>query len=164
MQTQMPALVLYTDAINHQGTIDPRYTCDSDNSSPELRWENIPPSAAGFALILEDKKDTPITHWLVYNIPPNVHHLPAGIPPQESLPNGIHQGVNSFGKLGYSGPCPAEGEGTHPYFFRLWVLSQLPRLPLRAKRAELLFGLEPFIIAEAHVVGAYRRIIHRIAG
>lgn len=35
----MTRFEITTDAINEQGQFDPRYTCDLDNSSPELRWE-----------------------------------------------------------------------------------------------------------------------------
>jgi Raf kinase inhibitor-like YbhB/YbcL family protein len=106
-----------TDAIDDRGIFDPRYTCDQDNSSPELRWQDVPPGTAGFALIAEDL-DAPsgiFAHWVIYNIPPELLHLPAGIPPQESLPNGIRQGLNSFGKLGYSGPCPPARDRAHRY-------------------------------------------------
>src|SRR5689334_4442141 len=95
---------LQTVAIRPNGTIDPRYTCDLDNSSHELRWGGMPAEAATFTLIVQDldafKNGTPknqlkgplFTHWLIYNIPGAIHHLPAGIPPQETLPNGILQG------------------------------------------------------------------------
>ena len=99
----MKRMGMTTDAVDERGFFDPRYTCDFDNSSPELRWVGVPPETKGFVLIAEDP-DAPggtFTHWVVYNIPAHVHHLPAGIPAQETLPNGIRQGVNSFGKLGY---------------------------------------------------------------
>lgn len=102
---------LTTDATDERGFLDPRYTLDLNNSSPEIRWSDIPPETRGFALILEDH-DAPrglFTHWLIYNIPSEIRHLPTGIPPQEILPNGIQQGVNDYGKLGYGGPYPPLG-------------------------------------------------------
>src|SRR5690348_5845703 len=119
---RMEKLVLNTDALDRNGFFDPRYTCDADNSSPELRWSVIP-GAAAYALLAEDVSlDDPFAHWVVYRIPAAVHHLPAGIPNQERLPNGICQGINSLGKLGYAGPCPPSGDRPHRYIFRLYSL------------------------------------------
>ncbi|MFZ9595712.1 MAG: YbhB/YbcL family Raf kinase inhibitor-like protein [Bdellovibrionia bacterium] len=151
---------LSTDAIDDHGFFDPRYTCDLDNSSPELRWEHAPEHTAGYALLIEDQRDPKaiVSHWIVYNIPPSIHHLPAGIPPQESLPNGIFQGVNSFGKLGYSGPCPPAGGGPCRYVIRLLALAQpLPLIPPRCKREFLVERLRSGILAETEITGTYQR-------
>jgi Raf kinase inhibitor-like YbhB/YbcL family protein len=161
MQTQTISVV--TDAIGKEGRFDPRYTCDLDNSSPELRWEGAPANTAGFALVAEDL-DAPngiFTHWIIYNIPAGVHHLPAGIPPQESLPNGIRQGINSLGKLGYSGPCPPHGDRAHRYFFRILALSRLPNFSHRIQRDQFLKSIEPFILATGEITGIYQKMIQR---
>src|SRR4029077_515535 len=63
-----------SDAIDERGNFDPRYTCDFDNSSPELRWDGVGPDAAVFVVIAEDP-DAPgglFTHWLIYNISANL--------------------------------------------------------------------------------------------
>lgn len=154
---------LMTDAIGPNGYFDSRYTCDIDNSSPEVRWDSPPTQTAGFALIAEDP-DAPqglFTHWVIYNIPSQVRHLPAGIPPQEGLPNGIRQGTNSFGRLGYAGPCPPLGDRAHRYFFKLYALKQLPSLPSRISRETLLAAIKPLILEEAQVVGLYKRTIQK---
>src|SRR6185437_4406580 len=116
------AFELITDAILDNGSFDPRYTCDIDNSSPELRWRDPPEPVACFALIAEDL-DHPqkFAHWVVFNIPSTVRHLPAGIPPQEELPNGIKQGLNDWGKLGYAGPCPPTHSKPHRYAIRIYA-------------------------------------------
>jgi hypothetical protein len=156
-------MTLSTDAVEESGYFDPRYTCDLDNSSPELRWDNPPPETAGFALVVEDP-DAPhglFTHWVVYHIPANIHHLPAGVPAQETLPNGIKQGVNSFGKLGYGGPCPPIGHGVHRYIFRLYALKELPEIPNRVSRDQMLAAIEPHIIMTVELMGRYQRAIQK---
>jgi Raf kinase inhibitor-like YbhB/YbcL family protein len=152
-----------TDAILENGNFDARYTCDIDNSSPELRWSEAPEAVAGFAIMAHDI-DHPEQkcHWSVFNIPANVSHLPAGIPPQELLPNGIRQGLNSWGKLGYAGPCPPVGSA-HRYRFRIFALAALPDLKHRASCGELLQAITPYIVQTAEIVGRYQRMM-QIAG
>jgi Raf kinase inhibitor-like YbhB/YbcL family protein len=154
---------LFSDALDGHNDFDPRYTGDSDNSSPGLKWEDAPEQAQSFALVAEDP-DAPqglFTHWVIYQIPPKIHHLPAGIPPQESLPNGIRQGINSYGKLGYSGPNPSPGSAPHRYFFRLFALSWQPEIPARATREQLLEAIAPYVIASCDLIGRYSGSIQR---
>jgi Raf kinase inhibitor-like YbhB/YbcL family protein len=156
-------MILMTDAIDERGFFDPRYTCDLDNSSPELRWDAPPEGTTGFALIAEDPDapHPPFCHWLIYNIPQGIRHLPAGVPAQESLPNGIRQGVNSGGKLGYSGPCPPAQHGAHHYVFTLYALRELPHFEARPNREQLLARIQPFILNTATTIGLYQRLISR---
>lgn len=159
----MPQFTLWSDALNNNGEFDPRYTCDLDNSSPEIRWHGAPHNTASFALIVEDvdAESRPLTQWVVYRIPANLEHLPAGIPPQEILPNGIRQGINTFGKLGYTGPCPPEGATSHRYRFRLMALSILPELPPRATREQLLEIANSCLISTAEFFGHYERSMRK---
>lgn len=158
------SFALLTDAILQNGFFDPRYTCDIDNSSPELRWRDPPEPLAAFALICEDL-DTPqrFAHWVIFNIPSTVRHLPAGIPPQELLPNGIRQGLNDFGKLGYAGPCPPNHSAPHRYVFRLYALNTTLEVTHRPTRDELLQLIQPHVIAVAEIHGRYQRMV-QIAG
>lgn len=152
--------ILRTDAILDSGLIDPRYTCDLDNSSPELRWEGEPEGTESFAVVVEDP-DAPgglFTHWLVYGIPKDIHHLPAGIPAQDSLPNGIRQGLNSYGKLGYAGPCPPLGSAPHRYLFRLFALRGRPELSSRIERQALLDAMYGLVLAQTDILGRFRRL------
>lgn len=163
---------LSSDALDPRGFMDPRYTCDLDNSSPEIRWHLTEtgatlPLVKGFALIADDldgpkTAESPLyVHWLVYNIPANIRHLPAGIPAQETLPNGIRQGINSLGKLGYTGPCPPMRGGAHQYRFRLFLLRQQPDMPPRMTCMQLLAEIEPQIISSRELVCRYARTLAR---
>ena len=158
------AFTLFTDALLDNGFFDARYTCDIDNSSPELRWRDPPENIAGYALVALDT-DTPekFAHWVVFNIPATVQHLPAGIPPQELLPNGIRQGLNGWGKLGYSGPCPPSHAEPHTYVFRLYALTAFPDITHRPTLDELMTALVPLTIATTEIRGRYQRMI-QIAG
>ncbi len=173
----MAAFILLSDAIDEKNAIDPRYTCDIDNSSPELRWRDPPEGTQSFAVIVEavaqpnaavamvDSRERPVpiaptgfAHWLVYNIPASVLHLPAGIPPQDVLPNGIRQGLNSLGKLGHTGPCPPRSQPARTYAYRVFALSITLELSSRLTQEKLWEQIQPHILAEAEIRGHYRRL------
>ncbi|BAZ12189.1 PEBP family protein [Calothrix sp. NIES-4071] len=102
-------------------TIPFKYTCDGDNISPPLQWEAPPNGTKSFALIVDDI-DAPnqvFTHWVVYNMPPEAREIPEEFRDDSELPLMSKQGKNSFGQLGYGGPCPPPKDGAHRYFFKI---------------------------------------------
>ncbi len=98
-------------------TIPIKFTCDGDDVSPQLYWEDIPNMTKSFALSIEDP-DAPMgtfIHWLVYDIPRRTASFDQG-----RLPREARQVTNDFGKEDYGGPCPPSG--THRYIFTLYAL------------------------------------------
>jgi Raf kinase inhibitor-like YbhB/YbcL family protein len=160
--------ILNTDAIDSRGVFDPRYTCDLDNSSPELRWMGTPSETMSFALVIRDldthsalDQQQGWIHWVIYNIPKDLNHLPAGIPAQESLPNGIRQGMNDFGRLGYAGPCPPSGDSAHRYSLELFALRAPIELPSRPQYSEFTLASRPLILVSTEILGKYQRFMRR---
>src|SRR5262245_40383027 len=53
-------------------SIPQQFTCEGNDVSPELAWQNAPAGAKTFALVVHDP-DAPraggFTHWVIYNIP-----------------------------------------------------------------------------------------------
>ena len=91
--------------------IPSKYTCDGQDISPPLDWGEPPQQTQAFALIMDDP-DAPggiFTHWILFNLPADIHRLGEDIHAQEQLQNGALQGKNDFGRTGYSGPCPPRG-------------------------------------------------------
>jgi len=108
---------LKSDDFEENTLISPRFTCDGEDISPELHWEEAPEGAKSFALSVTDP-DAPggmFIHWLVYNIPKAARGIERG-----GLPAGARQVRNSFGRERYGGPCPPSG--THRYYFKLHAL------------------------------------------
>jgi Raf kinase inhibitor-like YbhB/YbcL family protein len=133
------------------------YTCDGNDFSPPLKWAEAPPGTRSFALISDDP-DAPVgtwVHWIVWNIPATVNSLEENQPKKESLPGGARQGTNDFRRIGYGGPCPPSG--THRYYFRLYALDATMDLPASTSRAQLERAMKGHILAEAEVMGKYRR-------
>lgn len=132
------------------------FTCDGENASPALEWAGEPSATQSFALIVDDP-DAPHgtwNHWLVWDIPYNVHSIVEGAEPSPPAKSG----TNDFGKRGYGGPCPPRGAGPHRYFFRLYALDAAKlALSPGAKRAALEKALKKHTIAEAGYMGLYER-------
>ncbi|MEB3827685.1 YbhB/YbcL family Raf kinase inhibitor-like protein [Phormidium sp. CCY1219] len=138
-------------------TLPSKYTCDGEDISPPLSWGTPPEGTSSFTLIVEDP-DAPnrsFTHWLVYDIPANIRHLPEGVPTESSLDRGGVQGKNDFGKVGYGGPCPPSG--THRYFFKLYALDSLLSLAPGASKAEVKAAMEGHILTAVELMGRYAK-------
>lgn len=140
-------------------TIPFKYTCDGDNISPPLQWESPPQGTNSFALILDDPDapDGTFTHWVVYNLPADTRELAEGIAKQPKLHKGIMQGKNSFGDVGFGGPCPPKKDGAHRYFFKILALDKLLDLPPGVSKEEVLAAMEGHILDAAEVMGRYAR-------
>ena len=135
-----------------------KYSCDGADVSPPLAWSEAPAGTRSFALICDDP-DAPAgtwVHWVLYGLPATATGLSEGIASAEALPDGAKQGVNDFRRTGYGGPCPPPG-APHRYYFKLYALDVAPALKLRATKAELLRAMAGHILAEARLMGTYRR-------
>lgn len=150
------ALELSSPVIRNDN-IPRHYTCDGENVSPPLAWGNVPEGTKSLALIADDP-DAPggtFTHWVMYNIPPHVQELPEDVRRDETLPNGALQGINSFRRIGYGGPCPPGG--THRYYFKLYALDTTLDLQPGATKELLLSAIQGHVLAETEVMGKYSR-------
>jgi Raf kinase inhibitor-like YbhB/YbcL family protein len=134
-----------------------KYTCDGADFSPPLEWTGSPAGTGSFALICDDP-DAPMgtwVHWVIYDIPPTATMLAEGITREKDLPGGGTQGINDFRKIGYGGPCPPGG--THRYFFKLYALDATLGLKPGITKDQLLKAMRGHILAEAQIMGTYRR-------
>jgi Raf kinase inhibitor-like YbhB/YbcL family protein len=152
------AFNITSTAFEHGAMIPAVHTCDGDNVSPPLRWDEAPKATASFALVMEDT-DAPggiFTHWIMYNIPPDAAHLEKIIPIKKNLKNKAIQGKNDFGKIGYRGPCPPKG-GEHRYFFRVFALKK--KLPPESAntRDDFYRAIKDLVLEEAEYMGRYKK-------
>lgn len=132
--------------------IPAKYTCDGDNVSPPLVFEDIPPDAKSLALIVDDP-DAPggiFVHWTIWNIQPQTKEIAQG-----SIPQDAEEGMTDFGRTGYGGPCPPSG--THRYFFKLYALDAELNLPATSRKVGLEQAMEEHLLDQAGLVGLYSR-------
>ena len=138
--------------------IPQQYTCKGADASPAVEWSGSPASAISFAMIMDDP-DAPAgtwVHWVLWNVSAKAHSLPQAEPTREQLEDGTRQGKNSFGKIGYNGPCPPGGQ-THRYFFRLYALDTKLSLAAGATRDQLDVAMQGHILAQTEYVGTFHK-------
>jgi len=137
--------------------IPKRYSCEGENISPPLSWDSVPEGTHSLALIVEDP-DAPsgtFLHWLLYNVPAEVHQLPEHVPTAKTLAQGAFQGLNDFNHLGYGGPCPPEGP-PHHYFFRLYALDNQLELKPGASRAQVTAAMKGHTLGTTELIGTFQ--------
>lgn len=144
---------LESSAFKMNAFIPDQYTCKGADQSPPLEWNNIPPNTQSLALVVDDPDATEgvWTHWILFNIPPTVKELGAGSP----VPQGAANAQNSWGGLGYRGPCPPLGLA-HSYHFKLYALDTVLTFGEGTTRDLLLNGMTGHVIGEAELIGLYQ--------
>jgi Raf kinase inhibitor-like YbhB/YbcL family protein len=98
-------------------------------------------------------------HWLVVNIPALVTELPEGAGSAGGrLPDGALQTRTDFGKPGYGGPCPPEGDHPHRYLFTVFaVKADKLNVTTDTSAAVVGFNLHFNTSARAEMMGLYKR-------
>jgi Raf kinase inhibitor-like YbhB/YbcL family protein len=156
------AMTLRSDAFADGQPIPRRYTEDGEDLSPPLAWSGPPDGTRELALIVDDPdapRAKPWVHWVLYKIPADVRTLTEGLPrtPALDIPPGARQGKNSWGTVGYRGPAPPKGHGTHHYHFRLYALDRPLAVAQGLDKSGLLEATRGHVLAEAELVGTYER-------
>ena len=152
------AFQLKSAAFEPNGSIPRKYTCDGPDVSPPLSWTDPPAGTQSLSLIMDDP-DAPVgtwVHWVLYDLPADTRALPENLSKDRELASGAKQGQNDFRKIGYGGPCPPPGPA-HRYFFKLYALDAKTNLKPGVSKADLLRAMEGHILAQAELIGRYRR-------
>ena len=140
-----------------------RYGCRGQNVSPRLVWHDPPAGTRSFAVTVSDP-DAPGAggwwHWIIVDIPASVNELAAGAgdPAAHLAPAGSLQILNSFGEVGYGGPCPPAGARPHRYVFTVYAL-KVDRLPLEGapNRVKVSAQLKRDALASASFTATFGR-------
>ncbi|GAA4014045.1 YbhB/YbcL family Raf kinase inhibitor-like protein [Actimicrobium antarcticum] len=185
------------------GTIDPvTHVTLSANRSPHLAWNELPPETRSLVLLCVDP-DVPSVpddvnqegrtvppdlprvdfyHWVMIDIPPGIHSMPAGhfsdgvtsrgkLGPEiaDAVFGTARHGVNDYtgwfaddpamagDYFGYDGPCPPWNDSEiHRYFFTLYALD-IEHLPVDGNftGAQVLAAMQSHILDEANIVSLY---------
>jgi Raf kinase inhibitor-like YbhB/YbcL family protein len=127
-----------------------------ENQSPQLYWENAPKETQSFAVTVYDL-DAPtgsgLWHWVVFNIPADVHELKsdAGDPAKHLLPEDAVQSNTDMGVPGYVGAAPPDGPA-HRYVITVYALSKKLELDKNATPAFVGFNMHFATLAKASLL------------
>ena len=153
------SFALHSPAFQNRGEIPKIHACErfGGNLSPKLQWTNPPPQTKSFALTCHDP-DAPggqFIHWIVYHLPVQVRQLDEGLERKQQLPDGTFQGINSFQRLGYDGPCPPKGP-PHHYIFTLYALDRSIDIQGTATFESLQEAMKGHILGKAQLIGIFQ--------
>ena len=152
-------LSLSSPAFPHHGEIPETHTCDGANTHPPLAWSGLPAGTRSLVLIVDDP-DAPDprapththVHWVLYDLPPSVAEIPSG----QGIPTGAREGLNSWKRRGYGGPCPPTGR--HRYFFKLYALDAMLGDVGAATKDHVEQAMRGHVVEQAELVGTYQRV------
>jgi Raf kinase inhibitor-like YbhB/YbcL family protein len=135
--------------------IDLLYTCDGANASPAISWTDIPEGTQELAISLVDQSNLsngrPFIHWVLAGINPGVDRIG-----ENETPPGAVRGLNFFGDVGYTGPCPDPGT-TSTFTLTVFALNQQLELADATPAAELLDVIGTVSIGAASSTGTVTR-------
>lgn len=153
-----------SSAFSQGEAIPKKFTGEGKDVSPALAWSGVPAGAQELALIVDDPdapREEPWVHWVLYKIPADAKGLPEGVAKTEKPKEvpGAMQGVNSWPKdnVGYRGPMPPPGHGTHHYHFKLYALDAKLDVQPGLTKDQLLEKLKGHVLAEGELMGTYQR-------
>lgn len=150
-----------TSAFEDGGIVPDKYTCSGADVSPPLSMQGVPDGASALAIIVDDP-DAPsgvFTHWLLWNLPPDITALAENVSKTKTLEDkgGAKQGTNDFGDVGYRGPCPPKSHGAHTYRFKLYALDNPLDVEAGAKVGPVNGAIEDHRMAKAQFTGEFNR-------
>jgi Raf kinase inhibitor-like YbhB/YbcL family protein len=140
---------LRSGAFDDGAVIPERFTCTGEDISPSIGWTATPPDAVELAIVVRDRQADGFVHWIVTGIDPTVTGFG-----DSGVPEGAVEQVNSTGAIGWLGPCPPEGSGTHLYDFTLHALARPVDIDPALPAVDAAAQIESFSTAEATLAGS----------
>jgi Raf kinase inhibitor-like YbhB/YbcL family protein len=158
-------------AFDAGGTVPDRFTCEAEDGpgvSPPFAVESLPPPTEAVGLVAEfpGNVGSTFTHWVLWNVPPDVGTIPAGLPADPTLPSlgGARQGRNGTGRVGYVGLCPPPTGEPEEYWFTLYALRRELDVPAGAGRDAFDDAVETATLASRRLVARFGRAVPDEAG
>lgn len=152
--TAVPEIDLHSPSFADGGALPPRHAGGDQDLSPALEWTGVPDATAELALLCEDPDapKPPFIHWVLAGIDPATRHFEEG-----DVPDGVLEGINSFGEAGWAGPQPQPGDPAHHYVFTLFALDRKLGLDGDITASQLRKAMNGKVLAEGRLAATFRR-------
>ncbi len=148
---QAPARLHVSSPAFIQGSRLPeRYTCDGAGDEPVVRAGTVPPSTSELVLVVSDP-DAPggtFVHVTRYDLSPRG---------DGAVNEGGTEGRNSAGKIGWTPPCPPEGDEAHRYIWSVYALRDPSGLAEGADPGEVTAQLRDGVLASGTITALFGR-------
>jgi len=104
--------------------IDKKYSMINDNLSIPISIEDISSDAKSIVVLFHDLdlNSNQWVHWIMVDIPVTTTCIKEGVSKTINIPDGSIELKNSFGNIGYDGPCPPESDDAHEYELSIFVM------------------------------------------
>jgi Raf kinase inhibitor-like YbhB/YbcL family protein len=165
MATSPAPLKVDSQVVQEGKPIPPSAVHDSaggQNISPDLSWGALPPGTRSLAVTCYDP-DAPttvgFTHWVLFNLSPELRALPAGAGAPGKAPKGAVLGFTDYGASEYGGMAPPPGDPPHRYQFTVYALD-VPRLEgadASTTYAKFRFLIRGHVLAQGTLTGLFER-------
>ena len=148
------SLTLTSPVLSPGSAIPPEFSCSGLDRSPALAWTGAPSATKTFVLLFDDP-DAPagtFIHWIAFNIPARVTSMPPDVPHTAQIPGRGRNGMNSFGHIGYNGPCPPPGK-MHHYRIQLYALDSALTVADNPPADAIQSAMKGRVLATSELVG-----------
>jgi para-nitrobenzyl esterase len=126
------------------------------NVFPGLAWTAGPNGTKSYVVIMQDTgaivRGAPILHWTLYNIPPTVTKLKAGMTPAGNPPGSSYGPNIRASAQPYMGPRTPPGP-KHPYHLQVFALDTTIPASAALSYDELTGAMKDHILASGEIVG-----------
>lgn len=142
---------LKSNDFQNKEKLDKKFSGQAEAFSPHLKWDDPPEETKSFALTCIDP-DTEVGSWSLWNvcdIDKDVREIPQNGP----IPGKVIE--NDYRELGYTGPCPKEGE--HEFHFIIYALD-IPELE-NVNQKNFRKIVHQHMIEKATIIGLYEQEI-----
>jgi Raf kinase inhibitor-like YbhB/YbcL family protein len=133
------------------------WQCGGKNISPAISWSHEPKDTKSFAVLMDDidaASGRGGTHWILYDIPANIHALPRNMNahPERFVGGNIGEEKGAA----YHGPCAEPGAKMHHFYYYVYALDVPPgTLPKGLNRADFAKAMQGHNTAEASLVARF---------
>ena len=149
--SQAPArLRVSSPAFIERSRLPERYTCDGAGDEPPVEAGTVPASTSELVLVVSDP-DAPggsYVHVTRYSLSPRG---------DGSVDHGGSEGTNSADGIGWTPPCPPEGDEPHRYVWSVYALRDPSGLDAGARPSEVAGALDEGVLASGTITALYGR-------
>jgi Raf kinase inhibitor-like YbhB/YbcL family protein len=150
--TAVRALALSSVSFEPGGPLPIEFTCDGAGVSPPLEWGSVPEGTVELVLTVTDSDANQFVHWVLTGLDPSTQALAVGVVPDDAV-----EAKNTKGTVGWTGPCPPRGGGSHHYVFTLYALTASTGITEDMSGSDAIAAISQIPGLTATLLGTYER-------